>query len=91
MIPTKHRHVKWKKTGSTGVLLNLVSGDYYELDGTAIAIWNAIDGRTPVAGIVRKIATAYRVAPKTVEKDVTSFLAALHKRTLIQSIGGHGL
>jgi len=83
VTPAKHPYVKWKKTGSTGVLLNLLSGEYYELDATAITIWKAIDGRTPVAGIVRKMATAYRVPPRTVEKDVTAFLAALQKRKLI--------
>jgi hypothetical protein len=84
VTPARHPHVKWKKTGSTGVLLNLLTGDYYELDGTAIAIWKAIDGRTPAAGIARKLAAAYRVPPKAVEKDVTAFLTSLHKRKLIE-------
>jgi hypothetical protein len=83
VIPARHPHVKWKKTGATGVLLNLVSGEYFELDGTAIAIWKAIDGRTPVAGIVRKLATAYGAPPTAVAKDVTAFLATLQKRKLI--------
>ena len=82
MIPAKHRHVKWKKTGATGVLLNLMTGEYYELDGPALAIWKAIDGRTPVAGIVKKLATAYGASPTAVAKDVTAFLATLRKRKL---------
>ncbi len=83
MIPAKHAHVKWKKTGTTGVLLNLTTGEYYELDGPAIAIWKAIDGRTPVERIIKKLATAYGAPPKAVARDVVAFLATLQKRTLV--------
>ena len=83
VIPARHSYVKWKTTGATGVLLNLMSGEYYELDGPAIAIWKAIDGRTPVAGIVKKLATTYGAPPTAVARDVTAFLATLRKRKLI--------
>lgn len=83
MIPARHPHVKWKKTGTTGILLNLITGDFYELDPSAIAIWKAIDGRSTVTAMAKKLATAYSASPAVVQKDVTRFVAELHKRKLI--------
>ena len=75
--------VKWKQTGRTGILLDLKTGDYFEVDEIALAIWKMLDGKTSTATIASKLAKNYAAPLKTVEKDVGSFVAELKKRKLI--------
>lgn len=77
--------VKWKKIGDGGILLDLHSGDYYELDATALSIWKLIDGRTTARGMAERLARHYAAPPATVEKDVKRFLLELKKRGLIET------
>jgi hypothetical protein len=82
-VPKKNPSVKWKRTGATGILLNLVTGEYFEVDETALAIWNLIDGKTTAGGMAAKLARTYAAPPERVEKDVVRFLSELGKRNLV--------
>ena len=86
--PRKNPTVKWKPTGRTGVLLNLQTGDYFELDEVGVSIWKLLDGKTSQDELVRKLARSYRAEASTVKKDVTRFLSELKKKKLIE--GGRG-
>lgn len=55
------------------------------LDGAALTIWRAIDGRRDRAEIVAAVASAYGVPSTDVEPDVTSFLDDLERRALAAS------
>jgi hypothetical protein len=84
-IPKKNPSVKWKRTGATGILLNLVTGEYFEVDETALAIWNLIDGKTSAEGMAVKLARSYAAPPERVQKDVVRFLSELGKRNLVET------
>jgi coenzyme PQQ biosynthesis protein PqqD len=81
--PRKRSDVKWKQTGRSGILLDLKTGDYFELDETALAIWRMLDGKSSLAKVVGKLAQAYAAPEKIIEKDVTHFVSELRKRKLI--------
>jgi coenzyme PQQ biosynthesis protein PqqD len=83
--PRKMADIKWKKIGKAGILLNLRTGDYFELDETALAIWNMLDGKTPLAQVASKLAKTYAAPRQTVEKDVIRFVSELRKRKLIDT------
>lgn len=83
--PGKMPDIKWKRIGKAGILLNLRTGDYFELDEIALAIWKMLDGRTTLAEVVRKLAQTYDTPQKTIEKDVVGFVAELRKRKLIDT------
>lgn len=83
--PKKRSDIKWKRIGRAGILLDLKTGDYFELDETALAIWNMLDGKTSVAGVVSKLVKTYSAPRETVEKDVTRFISDLRKRKLIDA------
>ena len=82
-LPARTPFVKWKPTGKTGILLNLQTGDYFELDEIATAVWKQLDGKTTVSDVVRKLSRTYSAPAEAVEKDVIRFLSDLRKRKLI--------
>ena len=54
------------------------------LEGTAAAIWAAIDGRRTVAEVVELVAEEYALAADDIRTDVEAFLADLAERGLVQ-------
>lgn len=88
-IPPRRRpDVKWKKVGRSGILLDLKSGDFYEVDEVGVTIWKMLDGKTTVGAVSDKLARSYNAPLATIEKDVTKFVAELRKRKLIESDRG---
>lgn len=83
--PRPHPDVRWKRTGRTGILLNLSNGEYFEIDEHGLAIWRRLDGRTPVAAIAAALAAYYRASPRIVARDVEAFVARLKKRQLVET------
>jgi len=81
--PRRHPDIRWKRTGKTGILLNIDNGDYFELDERGMAIWTRLDGRTPLATVSAKLAKSYGAKPADVARDVTSFVALLKRRRLV--------
>lgn len=83
--PRKRPDIKWKRIGRAGILLDLKTGDYFELDEIALAIWKMLDGKTSLAHVASKLAQTYDAPEKTVEKDVVRFVSELRKRKLIDT------
>lgn len=54
------------------------------LQGTAVAIWNEIDGRRTAEAISRRLAQRYRAPEATVQADVRSCLGMLQHAGLIE-------
>ena len=54
------------------------------LEGTAAAIWAAIDGRRTVAEVVDLVAEEYALAADDIRTVVEAFLADLAERGLVQ-------
>lgn len=83
--PRKRPDIKWKRIGKAGILLDLKTGNYFELDEIALAIWGLLDGKISLAEVVGKLARAYACSRKTVERDVIGFISELRKRKLIET------
>ena len=66
-------------------LRRLDDPDPIQLDGTALTIWRAIDGRRDRAAIVAAVASAHGVEPTVVEPDVATFLDDLARRGILIS------
>ncbi|MBA3766787.1 MAG: pyrroloquinoline quinone biosynthesis peptide chaperone PqqD [Acidobacteria bacterium] len=75
--------MKWKRTGKSGILLDLKTGDYFELNEIALAIWRMLDGKSSLAKVAGKLAQSYAAPEKIVEKDVIHFVSELRKRKLV--------
>ncbi|WP_379510354.1 PqqD family protein [Novosphingobium bradum] len=59
------------------VLMRLSDGDFFSLDGTGRAIWQAIDGTRDRDGIVALLAERFEAPLATLVADVDRFLADL--------------
>ncbi len=86
--PRKRANVKWKQIGRAGILLDLRTGDYYELDDVALSIWKMLDGKTSLAKVASRLAESYDASEKTVERDVAQFVSELKKRKLVDASKG---
>lgn len=84
--PKKRLDIKWKRIGKAGILLDLTTGNYFELDEIALTIWGMLDGKKSLEKVVLALARKYSCAPKVVERDVIDFVAELRKRKLIETV-----
>lgn len=83
--PRKRSDVKWKRTGKSAILLDLRTGDYFELNEIALAIWRMLDGKSSLAKVAGKLAQSYGAPEKVVERDIIHFVSELRKRKLIDA------
>lgn len=66
------------------VVMQLDSGDFFSLSGSARSIWEAIDGARDEAGICAEQNAAFPDAPpREVAADVAGFLARLRSAGLL--------
>lgn len=85
VLPKRKSDIKWKQVGRAGILLDLKSGDYFEVDEVGISIWRMLDGKTSVESVADKLAKTYAAPRGTIEKDVFRFVSELRKRKLIET------
>lgn len=65
------------------VVMNLESGDFFSLTGTARDIWLLIDGRRNEGALVAALAADYGVDEATIGPDVADFLTQLEAAGLL--------
>ena len=66
------------------VIINLLSGRYYSLQGTGTEIWNLIENGTIVSGIVASMVGRYPDADVDLRRIVVQFLEQLREENLIR-------
>lgn len=59
------------------VLMDLDSGNFFSLSGTALAIWRAMDEADDRSALIARLAQAYGAGEADVAGDVDSFLGDL--------------
>lgn len=65
------------------VVMNLESGEFFSLTGTARAIWQLIDGSRNRDGLLQDLARDFDAEPQVLAADLDPFLAGLAKAGLI--------
>jgi PqqD family protein of HPr-rel-A system len=80
-------HVVFESLGENTVLLNLNSGNYFELNPTAARIWALIQDHQDTEEIVAAMCKEFDADPETLSKDLSSLLEELGNRGLIQRVG----
>ena len=66
------------------VVMNLDSGDFFSLSGTARAIWLLIDGTRDRAALVAELARQFEMRPDAIAGEVDQFLAQLVNADLVR-------
>jgi hypothetical protein len=67
-----------------GVLLNLVTGDYHQVNQTGVLIWDALGQPASAAAVVESLAGELDQVPDHAESEVLAFLADLVERGLAE-------
>ena len=65
------------------VVMDLDSGDFFSLTGTARAIWQMIDGTRNREAVIAELGSEYALEPEAVAADVIAFLEQLISAGLI--------
>lgn len=69
------------------VIMDLDSGSFFSLSGTALEIWGLIDGTRDRDGILEQLSADYGAAPADLAADVDAFLDELGQTNLIAAPG----
>jgi hypothetical protein len=69
---------------SGGVVLNVESGDYYELNASGRFLWEQLQGDSDQDSIAAALAEHYGIDLATAQADVDTFLGDLRKRHLVE-------
>ena len=79
--PLTKRSEAFSETAIDGevVLLNLQDGTFFSLTGTAVLIWQLIDGSRDRAALLTELALTYGADSATMAPDLDAFLARLAK------------
>jgi hypothetical protein len=67
------------------LVLRLVPGYYYSLDGSAALIWEGVEQGRPLEAIQSRLAAAYEGDPVEMAQAVAAFLASLVEEELIEA------
>lgn len=76
-------NITWREFGVEGVLLDLHSGEYFQLDDVGLMIWMQIDGRKTAARIVQEIISHFDADTGILAADTIEFLEDLLSKGLI--------
>ena len=77
-------HVVWKVIEGKGILLNLESGAYFEVNPVGLAMWEKCDGKTRSNNLVESISREFRTTPQRVLKDFLNFVSDLKRKKLLE-------
>jgi hypothetical protein len=75
--------VIYENFGNEVVLINLKTGIYYSLTGTALSIWTFIEKRTFLEEIIRGFVENNNADRDGIEKEIKHFIAQLENEMLI--------
>lgn len=69
------------------IIINLVTGVYYSMQGIGGDIWSMVDARRTVDSMVEEVVAHYDVAPDDARRDLDAVLGQLMDEGLIQLCG----
>jgi len=67
------------------VLMRLSDGDFFSLEGTALTIWQAIDGLRDAAALTAFLAETFDAPAEAIRADVDRFVADLAAAGLLSA------
>lgn len=82
-IPKWGDDITWREFGVEGVLLDLRSGEYFQIDDVGMMIWKLIDGRKTTAHIVEEMISHFDADEGVLTADTIEFIAGLLSKGLL--------
>lgn len=81
--PRRADIVPWREMNDQGLILDIHSGDYFEINETALLIWKNLDGTHSVGNIASQISKTYSIPLSEAMSDLKQFLTSMKKAKLI--------
>ncbi len=82
-VVRRNDEVPWKVLDDTVVVLDLNSGDFFELDDVGCRIWQALDGAKTLEQHAQSLVAEYGIDVDTARSDVIGFVAELDTMGLL--------
>ena len=87
-VPEKNKNLAWRIIDGEIVILHLENRakaleQLYLLKGTAVELWQLVDGERSVEDILKKIMNKYDIKLKDAKSDIIHFFSSLLKERLI--------
>jgi pyrroloquinoline quinone biosynthesis protein D len=79
----RHPGVAWQELDGEAVLHDPHTGATHHLNGTALEVWRACDGRSDAAAIAERLAEHYAVSLAQAQADVEELLVMLAEADLV--------
>jgi hypothetical protein len=76
-------HVMHENIDNEVVVVNLTTGIYYSFDGSAVDIWDWIDGQRTKDDVVRIATQVFQGEEEPIAKEVLGFLEQLQQENLV--------
>jgi hypothetical protein len=84
--PIPHDHiVSTEFEGGEGVLVDLNSKQYYQLNETAMLVWRCLENRRSLEAIITEMTTIYDVPPEQAALQIEKVVEDLQARKLVGS------
>lgn len=84
--PTPHDHiVSTEFEGGEGVLVDLNSKQYYQLNETAMLVWRCLENGQSLEAIVTEMTNVYDVAPEQAASKIETVVEDFQSRNLVRS------
>ena len=71
--------------GTEGILVDLNTKKYYQLNETATLIWKELANNAPIVEIANSLAASYEVTPEDAQRNVQSMVQQLRDYKLIST------
>lgn len=83
---TPYDHVVFTEFDDTeGILVDLNTKKYYQLNETATLIWKGIANKAPIGEIATSLTVNYEVTPEDAQKNVQAIVQQLQDYKLISA------
>ena len=83
---TTYDHIVFTEfDGTEGILVDLNTKKYYQLNETATLIWKGIANKAPIVEIANSLTSNYEVTPEDAERNVQAIVQQLQDYRLISA------
>ena len=85
-LPVPHDHiVSTEFDGGEGVLVDLNSKRYYQLNETAMLVWRSLEQRKTLNDIITEMTNIYEVNPEHAAGSIDQLIKSLQTRKLLRA------
>ena len=83
LVKRADRFVETEIDGET-VVMELETGDFFSLSGSALSIWQLIDGTRDRASLAAAVAAEYQLTESQLASEIDAFVADLKAAKLVE-------